>query len=270
VIVLRKVLAFMPATDNVSQSNSDRLPSGCQLRAARSTEQWSIQHLLWGLIKSEGLNFEARLFGYYLLQALLLGWGATFLHQFLDRFTGVIAGLLMIVIVLLVAIALLLLFFVGVGITFIFIGGISNWPKYLVVECNHSLVACIAARQFHTHTIIYNLFVKPSWRDQGIGSALVRQVRRSLSPIVPKPNHRSSQILPNPNQDIYLVCKPRLVGFYTRLGFVSVPWSKLPDRVKTTLSSYKPHPRLWGLSIAFMRWREPVVSNSPKSLNRQG
>jgi ribosomal protein S18 acetylase RimI-like enzyme len=178
----------------VTNANSDRLPQGCQIRAARQNDQWTIQNLLWGLIKSEGLNFEMRLFGYYLLQALLLVWLTRFLLQFQGRIAGIAASLLIMAITLLIAIALILIIFVVIGITFLIVGGVRNWSKYLVVECNRSLVACVAMRKFKTHTIVYNLFVKPSWRNQGIGSALVRQVWRSANLPPGKPTLKQANL----------------------------------------------------------------------------
>ncbi|AFY71020.1 GCN5-related N-acetyltransferase [Thalassoporum mexicanum PCC 7367] len=275
---------------NISHTSSDRLPLGCQIRPAKLADRWQIQNLLRGLIKSEGLNFEVRLFGYYLVEALIWGGLAGFCWQFLDRLDGIVAILVMIAIALLILIALFRLLLLCLSIVFLFISGAKNWSKYVVVECNRALVACMAMRRFQTHTIIYNLYVKPSWRSQGLGSALVNQARQAgqssanrpiqsqnmpenATPISPetKPQLRNSRptgrrsVDPVATNDLYLVCKPRLVGFYTRLGFVSVTWQKLPDRVKSSLNGYRPHPRLWGFQVAFMRWRSTNSINAAMS-----
>ncbi|MGA7934457.1 MAG: GNAT family N-acetyltransferase [Kovacikia sp.] len=91
------------------------------------------------------------------------------------------------------------------------------WVNFWVIEHHGSLVACAKLCQYETYSILYDLFVLPDLRGQGLGSYLVHYLGQQAT----KP--------------LYLGCLPSTVRFYTRLGFVPVLPKKLPPIIQHDL-----------------------------------
>ncbi|BAY39148.1 GCN5-related N-acetyltransferase [Nostoc sp. NIES-2111] len=78
-----------------------------------------------------------------------------------------------------------------------------------VVECNRRIVAAAKLLVYPQQIILNTLYVTPTYRSQGIGSALVTHIKQLFE------------------QPIYLVCLPELVSFYVGLGFLRISSDRL-------------------------------------------
>jgi amino-acid N-acetyltransferase len=104
-----------------------------------------------------------------------------------------------------------------------------NWDQYWVIEYQGELIACGRLDIHSDHSEIYDLFVLPEWRAQGLGAALMQQlIKKARSPI-------------------YLASLPNAVMFYQRLGFRSIPAQALPLLLAGRLSLHSPRYRRVGL-----------------------
>ncbi|MEW5856012.1 MAG: GNAT family N-acetyltransferase, partial [Cyanobacteriota bacterium] len=126
----------------------------------------------------------------------------------------IILSLLFIVTLCLAASLILFLFSI---FTYAFV----NWSRFWVIECNGSLVACGEINCYSTHSMLYYLFVKPVWRSQHLGSYLVKRLVQEAT------------------QPLYLVCKPKLVRFYSQLGFTIVPWREISQPLKSSFHIFQ-------------------------------
>lgn len=84
----------------------------------------------------------------------------------------------------------------------------EDWQNYWVVERNKRLIACGKLTHYKIYSVLSNLVVAPEHRQRGIGSLLVISIAQVADQTA--------------NQPLYLACKPNLIQFYQRLGFVSV------------------------------------------------
>ncbi|OKH39064.1 GNAT family N-acetyltransferase [[Phormidium ambiguum] IAM M-71] len=89
-----------------------------------------------------------------------------------------------------------------------------RWQQFLVIECDKKIVACGQLRSFSEVQELSSLVVLPAWRNQGLGSHLVKYLIQQSS------------------QPLYLECASWLEQFYTRFGFVSVSWREVPSPLK--------------------------------------
>lgn len=90
-----------------------------------------------------------------------------------------------------------------------------RWSQFWVIESEGRVVACGQLRSFAGAQELGSLVVAPAWRDRGLGSYLVKHlIQEATGPL-------------------YLECLgSRLAQFYTRFGFVSIPWQELPQSLK--------------------------------------
>jgi len=90
-----------------------------------------------------------------------------------------------------------------------------RWSQFWVIECEGRLVACGQLRSFPGAQELGSLVVAPDWRGRGLGTGLTKHLIQKAT------------------QPLYLECLgPRLAKFYTRFGFVAIPWRKLPRSLK--------------------------------------
>lgn len=89
-----------------------------------------------------------------------------------------------------------------------------RWQQFSVIECDKKIVACGQLRSFSEAQELSSLVVLPAWRNQGLGSYLVKHLIQ-----------QSTQLL-------YLECASWLEQFYTQFGFVSVSWQEVPSPLK--------------------------------------
>lgn len=93
----------------------------------------------------------------------------------------------------------------------------NEWKHYWVIEREGYLIACAKLQHHSTYSILFDLYVLPDWRKQGIGSYLVSQLGQQV------------------NHPLYLACVPARLPFYTRLGFSPVPPRGLPPLLQYDL-----------------------------------
>lgn len=208
------------------------LPPDCVIRPARKADRWVLQQLVLSLIWSEALGFDVRVVSYRIAKILLLG-----------AFVGVDAWLLktiqsptlqsvMLAMMLYAAlwaiasILILLLYVVLIPTEPLF-----NWSMYWVVEHHQRPVACAALSHFGDFCVLYHVVVDHKWRGRSLASCLIRQFLKEI------------------RQPVYLVCKPKLAGFYTRLGFVPVSWKHLSKPLRIHFKDFEIDRR-----ISRIRW----------------
>lgn len=118
-----------------------------------------------------------------------------------------------------------------------------TWSDYWVIEHQGKVVACARLYQNPTYSELYDLFVSPTYRRQGLGATLVQ--------------HLTTQaVLP-----VYLASLPQVVGFYEQLGFRSIDPHALNAGLRTRLSLTNPRFRNLGLTAMVLPPRPPGRSN---------
>lgn len=90
-----------------------------------------------------------------------------------------------------------------------------SYAEIWVIESNDVLLGSAQFVQYDTYSYLDQLFIFPAHRNQGFGSDLVHYLRQKVK----KP--------------IYLLCRPNLVKYYTRLGFCSIPKNDLPNELQS-------------------------------------
>jgi amino-acid N-acetyltransferase len=125
----------------------------------------------------------------------------------------------------------------------------EHWQRYWVVEQVGSktptrrwqlaklqipskIVACGRIDRCAQHAELYDLYVVPAWRGQGVGRVLVEH------------------LVEQSNRPLYLACLPAAVGFYRRFGFVPIGSETLPVVLRARLSFL--NPRLTRLGLQAM------------------
>jgi amino-acid N-acetyltransferase len=226
------------------------LPKGCVLRPYYSANKGIIQKLVWEFIKAEATGFFVRRLGYRLL--IVLGLILTIIIQLgmsavesmtLSSFLQPAMKWNFILIFLFTS-ALMGEFLL------IFRGALLNWKNYWLIECNNRLVAYGAVSSYKTHSVISNLYVKPTWRDKDLDSYLVR--------------HLIGQV----TGPLYLVCKPKMIQFYEKFGFVQVQWQELPPPIKVKMRRFRPHPKLRSFHLAIMQYKSKKLAKIRDNIKR--
>lgn len=89
-----------------------------------------------------------------------------------------------------------------------------RWQQFFVIECDSKIVACGQLRSFSGAQELGSLVVVPAWRNQGLGSCLVKHLIKQST------------------QPLYLECASRLTQFYTSFGFLPISWKEVPSPLK--------------------------------------
>jgi GNAT superfamily N-acetyltransferase len=186
------------------------LPHPCFLRPACKGDRWTLQWLVLKMVWTEALDFDLRLIGYRLVRILLLGLAGNLQTAvlFQSRFFFV-RGLLTITLFCTVLWAVISFILLCLYLLLIPTEPLFNWCNYWVIDHQGHPVACVAMSQYSDFCTIYHVFVEPDWRRQALASTLLQGM------------------LNQARQPVYIVCKPKLVQFYSRLGFVSLGWKQL-------------------------------------------
>lgn len=112
-----------------------------------------------------------------------------------------------------------------------------RWQQFWVIECDQQVVACGQLRSFASAQELGSLVVLPQWRQQGLGSYLVRHLIQQSS------------------QPLYLECLgDRLAQFYRRFEFSPVAWQDLPPSLKPKFGLSQLAVRLLRLPVVIMRY----------------
>ena len=215
------------------------LPPGCVLRPARAEEKWLIQQLLLEFTKSEALKFDLRVLAFNLVVLIVLTFFMLTIGQIIKTLvSNLLVGTFLFI--LLAGIFMITLSFAASFILFffsIFTYAFINWSRFWVIECNGSLVACGEINCYSTHSMLYYLFVKPVWRSQHLGSYLVKRLVQEAT------------------QPLYLVCKPKLVRFYSQVGFTVVPWREISPSLKSSFHIFQLDTLISGNVWTVMRYQ---------------
>lgn len=173
------------------------LPTGCTLRSAKVTDKPSIQRMLTNL-ERELAPPDPR---------LQLIWRTAILT---------LMGLVLVYVLLVPGIKDLLKWLLGptmllgvVCVIALYMAWEREWCHYWVLEYHDQVIGCAKLQCQGAYSVLYDVYITPDWRGQGLGSYLVQflgqQARRPL----------------------YLACLPARLAFYTRLGFSPVHPRKL-------------------------------------------
>ncbi|UBF25412.1 GNAT family N-acetyltransferase [Kovacikia minuta CCNUW1] len=116
-----------------------------------------------------------------------------------------------------------------------------RWSQFWVIEHEKQVIACGQLRSFPKAQELGSLVVAPQWRGQGLGTYLTQHLIQQAT------------------QPLYLECLgKKLVQFYTRLGFVPVPWQELPPSLKRKFGLSAIAASLFRLPITLMRYLDSV------------
>lgn len=75
--------------------------------------------------------------------------------------------------------------------------------KFLVLECENRIIGCVRIKEINGFFELASLAVLPEYRNQGIGTHLVKEIL----------------LIESNKRPIYLLCHQRNQLFYNRLGF---------------------------------------------------
>ncbi len=113
-----------------------------------------------------------------------------------------------------------------------------NWQQFWLIENNGEIIACGQLRNFSEAQELGSLVVKSPWRRQGLGVFLV--------------NHLISEA----TKPLYLECLgDNLAHFYSRFGFVAIPWQELPPSLIRKFGLSQLARQLIKLPITFMQYK---------------
>ncbi|HEY9617207.1 MAG TPA: GNAT family N-acetyltransferase [Microcoleaceae cyanobacterium] len=211
------------------------LPGQCSIRPAQQIDQWVLQKFVLSLIWTEALAFDLRMLAYRLIRIVALGLAIVLELRLLGQLSPQPARLLLLLLLLYTcgvtffSVCILLLYLVLIPTEPLF-----NWSLYHVVECNGIPVGCAALSCYPEFCVLYHLFVSPDWRRQSLGACLVQKLAQTTA------------------QPVYLVCKPKLQRFYTRLGFHPVAWKELSQPVQVHFGDFELDRCLSGVSWKVM------------------
>jgi N-acetylglutamate synthase-like GNAT family acetyltransferase len=116
----------------------------------------------------------------------------------------------------------------------------KQYDRYWVVEHHQQLIGCGRIDQHPQHAEIYDLFVRPEWRTQGIGHRIM------------------TQLIAQTETPIYLASLPAAVNFYQRLGFTAIAPTELPPLLANRLSLHSPRYRRVGLQPMVLMATHPA------------
>lgn len=118
-----------------------------------------------------------------------------------------------------------------------------NWQKFWIIEYYGRLVAFGQLRNFHLAQEIGSLYVVPDFRNQGLGTILIKH------------------LVAQANQPLYLKCsKEELKVFYSKRGFKTVGFEDLPRPLKFKFYIFNVRKKLLHTSLTFMKY-EPLIKD---------
>ncbi|AFY69552.1 GCN5-related N-acetyltransferase [Thalassoporum mexicanum PCC 7367] len=232
-----------------------RLNSNYTIRPAQPRDRQALQKLIWAFTREESWDYEIKLSLFLLkpfLVCIVLLAVLIYLRLGLDIDSNLIRlGAIFSSLGLLVSTAALIQY-----LAYLFGEAWFNWSKYWVIEAHESpialdstnssnppnsiestaamnkdssdrqssqLIGCAALSGGKNYRVIYQLFVTPSDRGQGLGAALADRLLQEAQPT-----------------PVYLVCKPKMQNFYARFQFKPIDWQDLPPPIKQGFLSFKP------------------------------
>jgi amino-acid N-acetyltransferase len=114
-----------------------------------------------------------------------------------------------------------------------------RWQQFWVIECDRQLVACGQLRNFSDIQELGSLVVTPAWRGRGLGSFLTQH------------------LIATATQPLYLECLgERLARFYSKFGFVTIPFADLPRSLKPKFRFSELGRKLLRVPVIFMQYQQ--------------
>jgi amino-acid N-acetyltransferase len=113
-----------------------------------------------------------------------------------------------------------------------------KWRNFLLAEIDGEVVGCGQIKPYPGCRELGSLVVRRALRRQGIGGALIRA------------------LLVGEQGDVYLMCRDRMMPYYTRFAFEQIGVSQAPLVIKMKLGAGNIMGVLFGLRIAAMRLRQ--------------
>lgn len=225
------------------------LPTHCLVRSARKSDRWMLQKFVLKLIQSEALGFDLRIIICRLLKIGCLGLFAALQQLILMHTQSLLLQsslILLLFCTMLWAIAqagILILHLVLIPTEPLF-----NWSLYQVVECEGVPVGCAALASYERFCVLYHVYISSAWRQKRLGARLIKQ------------------IISQAEQPTYLVCKPQMHQFYTRLGFVDIPWKQLSAPLKAHFKDFDRDRQLSGIAWKIMSCSQTssCIHNTPR------
>ncbi|NJM67844.1 MAG: GNAT family N-acetyltransferase [Acaryochloris sp. RU_4_1] len=212
------------------------LPLPYLLRSAKVSDKWILQNMIWQFTWEVGIALDLRLFGYAIFRIglVLLALGLQLQVRPLIRMVDV-QFILVMTSVATVGLGIYLTSRVMGQLVMRLFGVLLSWSQFQVLERDGVILGCALLNSYTAHCELAYVFVAPPYRHQGLGSRIVQTLVQQST------------------QDIYLACKPEVVAFYEQQGFLVQTWPELPTSVKRCFQLFRPHPRLWGFPLYFMR-----------------
>lgn len=113
-----------------------------------------------------------------------------------------------------------------------------RWQQFWVIESADQIVACGQLRQFREAQELSSLIVIPTWRQQGLGTALTKHLIQQAT------------------EPLYLECLgEKLARFYTACGFVPVIWQDLPQSLKLKFGLTQLARKLFKIPVIVMHYQ---------------
>ncbi|MEM7726670.1 MAG: GNAT family N-acetyltransferase [Cyanobacteria bacterium P01_A01_bin.45] len=110
-----------------------------------------------------------------------------------------------------------------------------KWQQFYLIEYQDKIIACAQLRHFSDAQEFGSLIVKKVWRNQGIGSYLVKHLVKQA------------------NKPLYLECLGKeLKRFYSQRGFVKVNYENLPPSMQSKFKLSQLGKQLIGIPVTFM------------------
>lgn len=212
--------------------------AGYIIRRAEYGDRWALQKLVWQFELEEVLELDIRVIGYKFLSlgifSLLLG-GQVWLIAQMPILLQLILAIAMVWIALAIIKLVIQLWAIIVNIL---LGAILNWSRFWVIAAQQEIIGCGVVTLYGNHASLSYLFIKPLWRQRGLGSYFLKHLLTTTKA------HTS------------LVCKPKLIKFYGNCGFKLIPWQEKSPIHHLIYRLFLPHPKLIGFPLVLMEYRD--------------
>ena len=212
---------------------SFELPECVTIEKAQAQEKWNLTRLVWRFLLEEVLEFELRVVGWKLIKILGLLIPLIIMFKLLAFSPLLLVGIIAIIYTI---IAMIFNIFLWLGISWT--NPLWSWSQYWLVKYENMIIGHGTLLEGAEYSTISYVYIHPNWRKRKLGSALI-------------------QFMVNQSQKtVYLICKPKLLTFYTNLGFNKLNWHNLSLPLKQRFNIFMPHPKLWGFPLFLMKYEK--------------
>ncbi len=215
---------------------SFELPEGVTIEKAQSQDKWILTRLVWRFLIEEVLEFELRVIGFQLLIILVLFILLKIMFKLVFLNPLFFGGSIVIIYTIIYK-----FFYIFWWLIISWTNPLWNWSTYWLVKYENIIIGCCKLSEGAEYSTISSVYIHPNWRNRKLGSALIKfMVNQS-------------------EKTVYLICKPKLLAFYTNLGFNKLNWdNNLSLPLKTQFNIFSPHPKLWGFPLFLMEYEKSL------------